>query len=159
MYGYGVFDAPGVVAANNFLSLFNPVGSGKLLTVYRLTVYPFAGGATTATASLQATRITAASAGSLIAANTVSKFSTMAANPVAEVRTTNPTVTTVGNPITVVPPAITAAAAGISAAVQVQPPSGAAFVCQPGEGVVARTPSGNVNQLWSIFVTWGESPL
>ena len=157
LYGYGVFDTPGVVAANNFISLFNPIGSGKLITVYRLTVYPWAGGASTVTTSLTASRITAASAGSLIAAANISKFSTAEPNSIAEVRTGNPTTTIIGVPITAIPPAITAAAAGIGAAVSVQPPSGASFVIQPGEGVVARTTAGDVDQLWNIFVTWGES--
>lgn len=159
LYGYGISDVPGVVAANNFMTLFNPVGSGKLLTVYRLTVFPWAGGATTATSSLTASRVTAASGGSLVAAANISKFSTASANSIAEVRTANPTATIVGVPITAIPPAITAAAAGVGAVATIQPPTGASFVCQPGEGVVVRTAAGDVDQLWNIFVTWGESPL
>lgn len=154
-YTFSLADAPGVVAANNFLSLFNPAASGKTMVLYQLIVAPYATGATTATASLNAFRTTAASAGTLIAAANVGRFVTSDPNPVTEVRTGNPTVTTTGTTLIGIPPSVTSAAGGASPAAAAVP-SGASFVITPGQGVVFTTALGNVNQLWNINITWAE---
>lgn len=159
-YSAMVFEAPGVVAANNFLSVFNPVGSGKLVTVLLYRVYPYASSATTATNSMAAWRTSAASGGTLRNNLTeVAKFDTAEPNSVCEVRHGNPTVTLVGtNPVASIPPAITTGAGGGSG-VAVEPPGGATFRVRPGEGVVARTAAGNVNQLWTVVISWYETTL
>lgn len=154
-YTHALADVAGVVAANNYLSLFNPSGSGKTMVLYQLIVAPYATGATTATASLNAFRTTAASGGTLVAASTVNRFVTADPDPVVEVRTGNPAATTVGATLIGTPPAVTAAAGGASATVAATP-SGASFVIVPGQGVVFRTALGNVNQLWNINITWAE---
>lgn len=160
-YSALVLEAPGVVAANNFLSIFNPAGSGRLFTVLLYRVYPYAGAASTATNSMAAWRTSAASGGTLRSnATDVSKFDTAQLNSVAEVRVGNPTVTLVNTvPVAAVPPAITAAGAGVGPAVSVEPPSGALFRIRPGEGVVARTAAGDVDQLWTLSISWYETTL
>lgn len=160
-YSAMVFEAPGVVAANNFMSVFNPLGSGKLYTVLLYRVYPYAGGAGTATNSMAAWRISSASGGTLRNnATDVSKFDTAQPNSTAEVRVGNPTVVLVGsNPVAAIPPAITSAGAGISSSASVEPPSGTLFRIRPGEGVVARTAAGDVDQIFTVVVTWYETTM
>lgn len=147
----------GVVAANNFLSVFNPVGSGKNLVVAQFVCFPYATAAATPTDNMEVWRTSAASVGTLLAAANIGKFDTAQANSVAEVRTGNPTTTLVGTvPVLAVPPAVTSAAGGVSSTVSIIPPSGSLFTCRPGEGVVARTPAGSVGQTWSLGFSWAE---
>lgn len=155
-YFHSIADVPGVVAANTFLSIFNPLGSGKTLIFYSASIIPWATAATTATVSLNIFRTSAASAGTLIAASNVNRFTTTDANPVAEVRVGNPTVTTVGATLLGIPPAVTNAGEGLSASASPSVPSGAGFVCLPGQGVSYSTASGDVDQLWNINVLWAE---
>jgi hypothetical protein len=155
-YLHGMADVPGVVAANNFLSLFNPVGSGKTTIFYQVILTPGTSGATSVTSSMNIFRTTAASAGTLIAASAVNRFLTADPNPVVQVRVGNPTVTTAGTTLLGLPPATNAVGVGGGMSANVAVPSGAGFICQPGEGVVYTTASGNVNQLWNINVTWAE---
>ncbi len=155
-YTYGVWEVPGTVAANVFFSLFNPVGSGKTIVIQRLTISPYATAAASTTGNMQSFRTTAASAGTLVAAASINKLDTALANSIAEVRTGNPTVTTVGQAITATPPAITAAAVGVSPIVTT-PPSGDMFILHPGEGVASKVAAGNVGQLWNVSMVWIES--
>ena len=156
-YLYNIPAAAGVVGANNFLSLFNPAASGKTVSFYALTVTAWSSGATTATVPMNIFRITAASAGTLIAASTMPRFATSSANPAIEVRTGNPTVTTTGIASHSIPPAITTAGAGVGASTQFSTVSSAPYICAPGEGVVLQTTSGDVDQLWTIHVIWSEA--
>jgi hypothetical protein len=155
-YTYSLIEAAGVVASNNFLSLFNPIGSGKTVLVDRLVVAPWATAATAATRSMTTQRITAASAGTLVAAANIPKFSTTFTNSVLEIRTTNPTVTTTGIPVLGFPPAITSAGSGVSASGVVLPPQGTELQLLPGEGIVFNTAAGDVDQLWNINLAWEE---
>lgn len=155
-YLHGMSDVPGVAAANNFLSIFNPAASGKTVIFYNLILTPWATGAATVTTSLNIFRTTAASGGTLIAASAVNRFLTTDPNPVAQVRVGNPTVTAVGTTLLGLPPAVTTVGAGVGAGNSVAVPPGAGFICLPGEGVVYTTSVGDVDQLWNINVTWAE---
>lgn len=155
-YTTAIQDVPGVAAANNFLSVLNPVGSGKLITFYGVFVLPWASGAATVAVSMNLFRISAASAGTQITAANIDKFYTGSPNSVADVRISNPTLTTVGNAVGGFPPAITAAADGVTAAPSVAGPSGASFLCAPGEGLALRTASGATTQLWNLGFIWSE---
>ncbi len=147
----------GVVAANNFLSIFNPVGSGKTIVVAQFICYPYATAAASPTDNMQVWRITTASVGTVLAAANINKFDTAQPNSIADVRTGNPTTTLLGTvPVLAIPPAVTAAASGVSATSNIVPPTGALFTCHPGEGVVARTPAGSVGQTWSLGFSWLE---
>jgi hypothetical protein len=85
-YIFSIANQAGVVAANNFLSLFNPVGSGKSIFLSGSFVSVVAGAATTSTEPLRGFRITAASAGVLQAGSAVAKLKTSQANSIAEIR-------------------------------------------------------------------------
>lgn len=147
----------GVAAANNFLSVFNPVGSGKNIVVAQFICFPYATAATTPTDNMEVWRTSTATVGTLLAAANVGKFDTTQANSIAEVRTGNPTVTLTGTvPILAIPPAVTSSAGGASSTINVIPPSGSLFICRPGEGIVARTPAGAVGQVWSLGFSWAE---
>lgn len=145
-------------ASNNFLSIFNPVGSGKTFVFAQFVIFPYAGAAQANQINMDVHRISAASAGTQLAAANINKFDTTQTNSVADVRTGNPTVTLVGTvPIIAVPPTLTNAANGASSPVDIIPPAGSLFICRPGEGVVARQAApGTVAQVWSLGFTWSE---
>lgn len=143
-YVFNTIDQPGVVAANNFVSIFNPVGSIRTI------------GASNASNSLGVYRVTAASGGSLTAAANILKFDTASANSIAEVRTGNPTVTLLNST-----PAYSAAPPQGAGQINTVPaqsfvPSGLLALCHPGEGIVFQTAAGNTNQMWGIGVAWYE---
>lgn len=155
-YFHTVFDAPGVVLANNFMSVMNPVGSGKNVILFQAEFGSYTIGASNTATSITATRISSATLGTLIPAASVNRFVTSWANPVAQVRTLNPTVVPVGLPLNAwIPPISTGA--GIGATSYTSTPPGAGFVCAPGEGLVFGTAAGNVNQVWKINVIWAEA--
>jgi hypothetical protein len=156
-YGTLIRNTLGVVAANNFLSVFNPSGSGKNLIFNQFICFPYATAATSPTDNMEVWRTSAASAGTLLSAANVTKFDTGQASSVSEVRTGNPTTTLVGTvPVLAVPPAVTAAASGVGSTINIIPPAGSIFVCHPGEGIVARTPAGAVGQVWTLGFSWLE---
>lgn len=157
-YFYTLFDTPGVVASNNFLSVFNPAGSGKLLIFYQAEIVNYSNGVTDAFSSLTATRITAASAGTLVAASNISRFVTSTPDPVAVVRVGNPSVTTTGLALNAWPPPVSDKA-GSGAQLATSTPPGAGFVCLPGQGIVFNTLTGDVNQLWKINTIWAEQSI
>jgi len=151
-------EASVVATANNYLSLFNPVGSGKLVTIAQFTAFPYATAAANTTINMDVWRATAISGGTQLAAANISKFDTAQANSITEVRTGNPTATLTGTvPVLAIPPALTAAGAGVSANVVIIPPSSALFVCRPGEGVVVRMAAGgDTDQRWTLGFAWLE---
>lgn len=154
-YFYSMIDAPGVAAANNFMSIFNPLGSGKVISFFAIAVDSFASGASSTAVSLKVDRITAASAGTLAPATDINKLITTEANSIASLRTGNPTVTKVGSSLYSWPPPL-ATGTGVGGTTISTPPPGQGFFILPGEGIAFSTSSGNTNQVWSIKATWAE---
>lgn len=152
-FGVSQNDLPGVVASNNFASLLNPVGSGKRVLLVSALVTSYASGATTTDKSMTATRISAHSAGT-DSTSTIVAYSTGVAS-IAQFRTNNPTVTTVGSPFVGCAPAVTSSG-GSGAALTNVAPNGAAFILAPGEGIVLNTSAGDVDQRWCFSFVWGE---
>lgn len=156
-YLFSMDDQPGVVAANNFLSLFNPVGSGKFL--YYLGAYVstyVAGGGSTTRESMQGHAVTAASAGTLQAASAIFKFDSTYPNAGAEVRTGNPTVTVGPNLFNSPPPIGTTSGQYVHAIGEGLLEIGGPVKIRPGEGLVFTTDAGNTNQTWNISIAWAE---
>jgi len=153
-YLYILSDALGVVAANTFLSLFNPANSGKSITVTQVDVAIYGVGVTIAQNSLLRKRITAASSGTLIAASTVARFRTSHADPVFEVRINNPTVTTSALAHGAHAPVVSTKEGLNAASYSVVP--NPLMVYRPGEGVAFSTALGNINQTWTISIVWQE---
>lgn len=158
-YTFNLPDIPGVIAANNFVSFFNPVGSGKNVVIYRATITPWASAGDSVDVSMRAFRIsgTAPSGGTQIAAANIQKFMSSSPSSVVDLRTNNPTVGTVASqPVFSAPPAVSSAGVGAAATAITEVPSGATFVLVPGEGLVVSTPSGATQQLWNFSITWVE---
>lgn len=159
VYTFSVALQSGVVAANNFLSLFNPSGSGKFLVVGGLFLSSYGIGSTTAPEPMRGYRTTAASAGTLANNSTdVVKYDTSYLTPIAEVRTLNPTVT-LGSPFFSSPPPLGTGGIGTQFVHSMEPPPGSGgFILRPGEGIVTRTAAGDIDQYWNITCVWGEGP-
>lgn len=154
-YFYSLIDAVGVAAANNFMSIFNPLGSGKVISFFSIAVDSFASGASGTAVSLKVDRITAASGGTLAPATDINKLITSEADSIAQVRTGNPTVTKVGSSLYSWPPPL-ATGTGVGGTTISTPPPGQGFFILPGEGIAFSTSAGNTNQVWSIKATWAE---
>ncbi len=154
-YLHWLSDVPGVVASNNFISVFNPLGSGKTIIFYLATAASYTVAAASTPNSMNIYRTTAASAGTLVAAASVGRFLTADPNPVAEVRFGNPTVTVSGTSVQAFPPPISTGA-GIGSTSSAASPSGASAIALPGQGIVFNTAAGDVDQVWNFGVVWAE---
>lgn len=154
VYTFTLVDVPGVALANNYLSFFNPANSGRSAIALQLSIYCYATGTTSVAKSMLTKRITAASGGTLIAANTIGRFQTFYSDPILQVRIDNPTVTTTGLVINAIPPVISVGV-GVSSSVQ-SATAGSSFVYAPGEGGVLYTEAGDTDQVWTIQFVWSE---
>lgn len=156
IYQQAMSDVAGTVAANNFLTVYNPVGSGRVMFALQLNVSSYSVGATTVDSSLKAFRITSApTGGTLIAASSVARFNSLHPDPVSVPRIGNPSATPVGELLVGIPPIISVGT-GQSASSTFAPPGGASFLSLPGEGLVFMTAVGDIDQRWNIDFVWGE---
>lgn len=154
-YDFSLADTAGVVAANNWISLFNPVGSGRSVLFGGAFISSTAAGATSVTAPMRGLRVSTATGGTLQLAAAIAKFNSANPDAVAEVRTGNPTVT-LGAAIFNSPPTISASVGSTAVHAVAVPPAAGPFVLAPGEGVVLRTESGDTDQRWNLSIVWVE---
>lgn len=153
-YIWAIHDQPATVAAKNFLSLFNPSGSGRSLIVLGVTVADYSVNSVTAATSMEVWRTTAASGGTQITGPNVNRFLTAAPDPLAEVRINNPTVTLAGADALIgFPPSL---GSGAQSPNTVSPTPGASFVILPGQGVVFVQNAGDVDERWNLQIVWAE---
>ena len=156
VYVFSIGDVPGVVAAQNHLSLFNPSGNTKTFIFGGVFISSFSVAAITLTAnSMRGFRITTASAGTLQTNSTaVTEFQSTMPTSSAEVQTGNPTVT-LGPAVFSSPLQV---GNGVSSAVHsiLAPPGSGAFTFAPGEGLVLQTATGDVDSRWNISFVWAE---
>lgn len=155
VFVFSTSNVPGVVAANNFLSLFNPIGSGKILSFGSAFISSTAAGSSTETEPMRGFRITTATAGTLQAASASAKFISSEPATVAEVRIGNPTVT-LGAAVFNSPPVISATNGSTNVHVIPVPGGLAPFTLVEGEGLVMRTNAGDVDQRWNLSIVWAE---
>lgn len=156
IYSFCLPDTPGVVAANNFVSVSNPVGSGKLVSVIFIDVASYVATTAIAAASMVGYRTTAATGGVDSTASAV-KLRTAYPTPSAVVRTGNPTATIVGA-IQATSPPLSSGSFTSGAYVSVATASfSSALLLAEGEGFTFRTTSGDANQRWNITFAWAES--
>lgn len=156
VYSTGFTDAPGVVAANNFITLVNPVANTKTIVILGVFISCYiASGSSNARASMTGNAATAVSGGTLTAASAVAKFRSSDPAPTAEVRTGNPTATA-GNVIFNSPPPITTNGQYVHSVGYGAATSTGAYTILPGEGIVIKTASGNTSQTWNVSIVWGE---
>lgn len=158
VYSLSLAEIPGVVAANNFMTLFNST-PGKFVVVGGVFFSGYGLGAATATQPMRGFRITAASGGTQANPVTeINKYDTLYPAPVAEARYNNPTVT-LGPALFNSPPPLGTSAAIPSIIDKIEPPPTAGgFILHTGEGVVLRTSGGDVDQIWNMTLVWGEGP-
>lgn len=157
VYLWAVHDVAATVAAQNFLSLFNPSGSGKNLVVLGVTVTDYSVNSVTGATSMEVWRTTAASAGTQVTAPNINRFATAFSDPSAEVRVGNPTVTLSGQDALVgFAPSLGNGAQSPNTAA---PTPGASFVIAPGQGVVFRQSAGDIDERWNVQIIWAEKKI
>lgn len=152
-YDYSMAESVAAVTAKNHLSVFNPVGSGKLLIAGAIFVSFTMTAPGTATTPMRGFRTTAASGGTLVPDADVCKFTTAHPDPVAEIRINNPTCT-LGPALFSSPPGVEKRS---SVTHQVDVPPGAGrFLLRPGEGIVLRQGVSTADLFWNLSVVWAE---
>lgn len=158
VYFHAVVDAAGTTGSNNFLSVFNPSGSGKIAIALGFICSSYSLNSITTPSSLVAFRTSAHSGGTQQSAATINRFATAFTNPVSEVRFGNPsaTLTNGTNPMIGIPPVV---GTGAQNGETVAPTPGASFVFLPGEGIVFNVPTGDVDQRWDLQYIWAEKSL
>lgn len=156
-YVYSQAEVAGVVAANNFMTLTNPVGSGRTLLFAGAFISSYIVGDTAATiTSMRGYRASAVSGGTLQAASTVGKFRTSASDPIGQIRTGGVTAT-LGTALFNSPPFIGAAKGSSPFVHQVPvPAAGGPFTLMEGESLVMRTEAGDVDTRWNLSLAWAE---
>lgn len=156
-YIYGITDVPGVVAANNFLSIVNPVGSGKTIIFLGTFISTYVASGASATRNSLTGKLCGVATGGTVVSNTqFAKFSSGMINSAADVRTGNPTVTAGANVFNS-PPAIgTTASQFVHSVGAGGSTASGPLTLAPGEGLVIGTAAGNTSQTWNISVVWGE---
>ena len=157
IYNYCLNDIPGVVAANTFVSFFNPASSTVTMSAILAIVTNYDTGSSQAANSMTNQRITAASGGTLVAASTIPRYAIPLPDPQVQVRIGNPTVTTSGL-VTIAYPPPFASIPSIGSSTSVAAPPGTAFLCPPGNGLIFSTAAGATTQMWNITFVWSENP-
>lgn len=154
LYVFSLQRQDSLVAGKNFITILNPAGSGKILTLggffvsYMATVaspaYPMRGYRTTDQPS----------GGTLHVASEICKLDTQLPDSVAVIRS--------GNPSAALGPAFFNSPVGtvkdtVSGVHDVDAPTGFnPFVIRPGEAVVLREDVGAVGHLWNVSILWRE---
>lgn len=155
-YVYSDDVIPGVVAANNFLALTNPTGSGKTILVAGVFISQVTVGAVASVDPMRGYLATGVSGGTVVTASAIGKVRSTMPNPVAEVRIGNPAATTGAAWFN--SPTLQATGASTSSFIHQVPatiPAGT-ITLLPGESTVLRTATGSVNTLWNLSIAWSE---
>lgn len=158
VYFHALVDVAGTVTDNNYISVLNPVGSGKLAIALGFITTNYSGASVTDAQSLRAFRTSAHTGGTDVTAANVNRFATAFPNPSSQVKIGNPgvTVTNPTNPMIGIAPSL---GSGDQTPVTVAPTPGASFVFLPGEGIVFNVPVGDIDQKWNMQYVWAEKNL
>lgn len=159
-YSYGFIDLPGVVASNNFLSIFNPATSTAKHRPLEVGFTCYTASNVSTIGSLAAYVITAASSGTLVnSATDVNRFSAAAPAPQVEIRVSNPTVTRLNNTPLLFKAPVVSTGGGNSGTVTIAAPTSSPFTLPPGTGLVFNTAAGDILQRWCLVYAWEERSL
>lgn len=156
-YVFSQAQHPGTVAAHNHLSLTNPTGSGKLIQVAGVFVSQVIVADIGANVDpLRGYLATLVSGGTLEASSSIARVRSTMPAPVGEIRTEGMTAT-LGAAWFNSPPLI-GASKGASPFVHQIPASipAGSITLFPGESLVLRTESGDIDQRWNLSVAWSE---
>lgn len=155
-YIYSIANVPGTVASNTFMTLYNPLGSGKQVVVGGMFISTVAAAGTAATQPTRIHRINASpTGGTVVLVADVFKFNSSNPNPVCQLRINNPTATLLA-PASNTPPPVTTGAGGGQFVHEVDPPTGTTVLLAPGEGVAINNSAGDTAQRWNISLAWAE---
>lgn len=155
-YILSIANVPGTVLPQTFITLFNPVGSGKQVIVGGMFISTVAAAGTAATQPTRIHRISAApTGGSVVSAVDIFKFNTSNPDPVSVLRIGNPTAV-LQAPASNTPPPVTTGAGGGQFVHEVDPPTGTTVLLAPGEGVAVHNSTGDTAQRWNISLAWAE---
>jgi len=156
-YVFSQEEVPGVLAANNFVALTNPSGSGKTILIAGVFISSVTvGDIDPASMSMRGYLATGVSGGTLQGAATIAKIRSTMPNSVGEIRVSNPAAT-LGAAWFNSPP-ILSTTKGTAPFVHQIPaaiPAGA-LTLLPGESTVLRTNAGDVDQHWNMSIAWSE---
>lgn len=154
VYIHSIAAVPGTVALQNFITLYNPVGSGKTLSLGTVALSYANTTPGTSVNPMRGYRIAAApTGGTLVAAANIERFNTAQVNPVGVVRIDNPTVT-LGNPVFNSPAPLDNKSSGVHT-VEI-PPGAGPFVMAPGQGLAISKATGDTTVTWNITLVWAE---
>lgn len=146
------------VAARNFLTLYNPVTSGKIMSMGGVFISYMATNPSPAY-PLRGYRISGEpTGGTSHGEEEVCRFDTQRFAPAMLVRSNNPTLASgLGAAFFNAAPGITMGQQTSSDIQQIDTPAGFnPFLLYPGEGVVLRQDVGNPGHYWNISVVWRE---
>lgn len=156
-YVYSRAMTTGVVAANNFLSLENPVGSNRTLVIGGVFISSVIVGDITATVDpMRGWLATAISGGTVEGAAAIGKTRSNMPTPTGVIRINNPTATLGASWFN--SPPVLGTAKQASPFVHQVPATVLAGSLQllPGEGTVIRTETGDTDQRWNVSIAWSE---
>lgn len=149
----------GQTSAYRFVSVMNPVGSGKQLILKKISVIGYAGALSLSTVPLIASRISSVTGGVVQGASAVNKFSTMYPNATAEIRITNPTVVVGARIYSFAPPLQGLTAGALAPTPQTAVFNEAELMLRPGEGFALHQESAGLTaQIYNAYVAWLEQP-
>lgn len=157
-YVFSEDEVAGVVTANNFLSLSNPVGSGKTILLAGVFVSSSTiGGVSPPISPLRGYRSSVATGGTLQAVSAIAKVRTNMPDPVGQIRIGSGVTATLGAAWFNSPATLASASESPGFVHQIPSaiPAGA-FTLLPGEGTTLRTELGSTQQLWNISIAWSE---
>lgn len=155
VYAYNMDSIAGVVASNNYMSLYNPIASLKTLILFGVFVSSGTVAPSLVVTPIRGFRATLISGGTLQAVSTITEFISTNPAPVAEVRLGNPTAT-LGPAFFSSVPANSTSNVTMPIHAVAFPAGTGIFTLAAGEGIVLNTSAGDVDQRWNLGMIWGE---
>lgn len=157
LFDFSLQRSDATAAAKNHLTLFNPVGSGKLIAMGGFFISYMATNPSPAY-PMRGYRISAEpTGGTLHAESEICRFDTQRFAPAAVIRSNGVTTGTLGAAFFNAAPGITMGQQLSSDIQDVDAPVGFnPFLLYPGEGVVMRQDFGAAGHYWNLSVVWRE---
>lgn len=156
VYVYSTSDVPGVVAANNYMVLYNPVGNTKnILPLTSQIASYISTGTFVGNHSIQVQVVTAVSGGSLQPTSSIVKAIGTYPTPTGQIFLGNPTLTNGANLFSV-PPATNASGGASTGALVGGAAGGGPLILTPGMGVAWLMAGGSTNMNLNFNIIWGE---
>lgn len=152
IYLHSEAEIQGTVADHNFMTLMNPLNSGRNMALSTVAISYSNTNPSVEPAPMRGWRISAASGGTLQTVSDMVKFSSLMPDATAEVRV-EPTSVTYVAPVFNSPAPIDNRSSNVHT---VDIPPGATFLLRPGEGFGLRKEAGVTSAFWNLTVVWAE---